>query len=190
MISPIPPSLLLKIPLFKILFETHYDGFQSDFCDNYNLVYYTDPERNFTLFNEFYNSLTTIEEKILVHNLSVYYYRYQRNYWNKRPHLTYKILFWEDEFKKLLPSYDEQYDSQFLINLELETKSNSDSKPVINTPSAHEYILGALDMLFQDEIVPPELGPAFTLAILIVYYEFSEELNELLNITDPTPKII
>lgn len=187
---PLRPTFLLKIPYFDILFSTRFEGFSEDFATYYNHILETNPEENLKVFQEFSQSQTDFEKKIIIHNLGVYYFRYQKKYWAKRPQNSFKFLHWEKIFETFLPTYNATYDANILIGPKWDKLTENYSKFIITEPDGHQYLIRGLEMLFLEEIVPHVLLPAFTLAILIVYYEYKSELEDFLQIEDPTYKII
>ncbi|MCF8274957.1 MAG: hypothetical protein K9I95_14115 [Flavobacteriaceae bacterium] len=187
---PLRPTYLMKIPYFEVLFNSRFEGFEEDFATYFNHVLETNPEDNFKLFLDLYQSETDLERKIIINNLGVFYYRYQKNYWGKRPDSTYNFLVWEESFKTLLPTYNESFDANILIGPQWEKLTESYSRFIIAEPDFNAYIINGFDMMFLDETVPRELLPAFALSILVVYYKHKIEIEDFLETKDPTYKII
>lgn len=187
---PLNTTFLLKIPFFHLLFNSRFDGFSEDFTTYYNHNLETNPEDNLKLFEELYSSENDIEKKMVIHNLGVYYYRYQEQYWLKRPYNGHNVFIWENKFLEFLPSYNEKYNSKILINPKWDKLTEDYTKFILVEPDVFQYIILGMEMMFLDETVPPKLLPAFALAILIVYYDFKSEVEIFLEMEDPTYKII
>lgn len=187
---PLHPSFLLKIPYFEILFRLRYEGFSEDFATYYNHNLETNPEENFRLFKEFYESETDFEQKNIIHNLGVYYFRYQKKYWGKRPAKAIDFLNWENSFENFLPTYNEKLGSDILFTPKWDRITETFSEFFVIETDVHQCVMVGMDMMFLSEKVPPSLLPAFTLSILIIYYEYKTEIEYFLEQEDPTFKII
>lgn len=187
---PLRETFLLKIPYFDFLFNSRFEGFSEDFTTYYNHILETNPEENLNSFQEFAKAQTDIEKKIIIHNLGVFYFRYQKSYWSKKPTASFNVLIWDAPFKNILPTYNEKYDGNVLIGPKWNKKTENYSSFFITEPDVHQYIIRGLEMMFLEQIVPYSLLPAFTLSILITYYNYKKELEDFLQIEDPTYKII
>jgi hypothetical protein len=187
---PLRPSFLLKIPYFQILFDLRYEGFAEEFTTYFNHNLETNPEENFKLFKEFSESKFPIEQMNIVHNLGVYYFRYQKKYWGKRPKNSIDLLKWENTFENFLPTYEDQLGAKILIAPKWDKQAESFYEFFITETDVHQSIMEGLDMMLLSEKVPRTLLPAFALSILIIYYEHKTEIEYFLEQEDPTFKII
>ncbi|WP_372757695.1 hypothetical protein [Mariniflexile sp.] len=187
---PLYPSFFLKIPYFQILFDNRYEGFEEEFTTYFNHNLETNPEENFKLFKEFSQLKFPIEQLNIVHNLGIYYFRYQKNYWGKRPKNSIDFLKWESSFENFLPTYENKLGTKILMSPKWDKQSESFSEFFITEIDVHQAVMEGLDMMFFSEIVPCALLPAFALSILIIYYEHKTEIEYFLEQKDPTFKII
>ncbi|MGZ0016921.1 hypothetical protein [Yeosuana sp. AK3] len=187
---PLRPSFLLKIPYFQILFENRYEGFAEEFTTYFNHNLETSPEENFKLFQKFSQSKFPMEQRNIIHNLGVYYFRYQRQYWGKRHKNSTDFLKYESVFENFLPTHKEKLDTNILIAPRWNRQTESFSEFFIFETDVHQIVMEGLDMMLLSELVPPALLPAFALSILIIYYEHKTEIEYFLEQEDPTFKII
>jgi hypothetical protein len=187
---PLRPSFLLRIPYFQILFDLRYEGFAEEFTTYYNHNLETNSEENFKLFKEFSESKFPIEQMNIVHNLGVYYFRYQKDFLGKRPKNSIDFLKWESTFENFLPTHKETLNSKILMPPKWDKLTESYSEFFIIEPDVHQIVMEGLDMMFLSEKVAPSLLPAFALSILIIYYENKTEIEYFLEQEDPTFKII
>jgi len=187
---PLRPSFLLKIPYFQILFDNRYEGFAEEFTTYFNHNLETSPEENFKLFKEFSESKFPMEQVNMIHNLGVHYFRYQKQYWTRRPKNSIDFLEWESTFEDFLPSYKEKLGTNILIAPKWDKLTESFSEFFIIETDVHQIVMEGLDMMLLSELVPPALLPAFALSILIIYYENKTEIEYFLEQKDPTFKII
>ena len=154
---PLRPSFLLKIPYFQILFEFRYEGFADEFTTYFNHNLETNPEDNFKLFHELSKSKFPVEQMNIVHNLGVYYFRYQRQYWSRRPKSTIDFLKWESTFESFLPTHIETLNSKILMAPKWNKLTESYSEFFIVEPDVHQIVMEGLDLMLLSEKVPASL---------------------------------
>ena len=187
---PLRETYLMKIPYFDFLFSSRFEGFSKDFVSYFNQILTTDPDENLLSFLELSEYLEDATHKIIAYNLGLFYYRYQKNFWLKKPTTAYKFLLWEACYKDTMPAFNEKYRAKLMVNPEWDKSTENYSGFFITEPDYHQYIIAGLEMMFLDKIIPTNLLPAFTLSILIVYYDSIKEIADFLQINDPTSKII
>ncbi|GAA4801743.1 hypothetical protein [Litoribaculum gwangyangense] len=187
---PLRPSFLLKIPYFQILFDLRYEGFAEEFTTYFNHNLETNPEDNLNLFKEFSQLKFRMEQLNVVHNLGVYYYRHQRQYWSRRPKNKIDFLKWESTFGHFLATSKDKPGTAVKMAPKWNRYTESYSEFFITELDVHTIVMEGLDMMLLSETVPSALLPAFALSIMIIYYEHKLEIEDFLEQEDPTNKII
>ena len=188
--TPLRKTYLMKIPYFEFLFSSRFEGFSKDFVNNFNQILNTDPNENLLSFLELSEYLEDVTNKIITYNLGLFYFRYQKSIWLKNPSTAHKFLLWEPCYKDTMPAFNEKYRAKLLVNPEWDRTTENYSGFFITEPDCHQYIITGLEMMFLDKIIPTNLLPAFTLSILIVYYNNKNEIESFLQLKDQTDKII
>lgn len=188
--TPLRETYLMKIPYFDIIFSSRFKGFSKDFVNNFNQISNTDPNVNLLSFLEISEYLEDVTNKIITYNLGLFYYRYQKSIWLKNPLTANKFQFWEPCYRDTMPAFNEKYQGKILVNPEWDRTTENYSRFFITEPDCHQHIITGLEMMFLDKIIPSNLLPAFTLSILVVYYNNIKEIQDFLELEDPTNKII